>query len=138
MPPPEPDAHPAVWTKLADGPLAVAAAHEFLSDDRAGGACVFVGTTRRWTDGAETHALDYEAYRPMAEASLAALAAEAAERWGALRVVVLHRLGVVAPPEASVVVGVACAHRAPAFEAARWIIDTLKAETPIWKRDLLP
>ena len=125
-----------VWTELTHEPLAVGAAHEFLSDERAGGTCVFVGTSRRWTDGAETHALDYHAYEPMAAAGLASLASEAAERWQAVRVVVLHRLGVVAPPQASVVVGVACAHRAPAFEAARWIIDTLKAETPIWKRDL--
>lgn len=127
---------PAVWTALTHGPLAVGAAHEFLADERAGGTCVFVGTSRRWTDGVETRALDYHAYEPMAEASLAELAARAAERWQAVRVVVLHRLGTVPPPQASVVVGVACAHRAAAFEAARWIIDTLKDETPIWKRDL--
>ena len=131
-----PSAGPSVWTELTHAPLAVAAAHEFLADERAGGTCVFVGTSRRWTDGLETRALDYHAYEPMAETSLAELAAQAAERWRAVRVVVLHRLGVVPPPQASVVVGVACAHRAPAFEAARWIIDTLKDSTPIWKRDL--
>ena len=125
-----------VWTELTHGPLAVGAAHEFLSDERAGGTCVFVGTSRRWTDGVETRALEYHAYEPMAAASLASLAGQAAERWRAARVVVLHRLGVVGLAQASVVVGVACAHRAPAFEATRWIIDALKEHTPIWKRDL--
>ncbi len=126
----------AVWTELSRQPLAVAEAHAFLTDERAGGTCVFVGTSRRWTDGVETAALEYEAYEPMAQASLASLAGQALERWGAVRVVVLHRLGVVPLAEASVVVGVACAHRKEAFEAARWLIDTLKDSTPIWKRDL--
>ena len=126
----------AVWTALSRQPLALDTVHAFLADERAGGTCVFVGTTRRWTDGAETTALEYEGYHPMAEASLASLAAQALERWDAARVVVLHRLGVVPLAQASVVVGVACAHRAEAFEAARWLIDTLKDSTPIWKRDL--
>ena len=125
----------AVWAALLDGPLPVDAVHRFLADERAGGTCVFVGTSRRWTDGVETDLLTYEAYAPMAEAELDRLAREAARRWGAVRVAALHRTGAVPPPEASVVVGVACAHRAPAFEACRWIIDTLKEDVPIWKTE---
>ena len=120
------------------GPLPVEAVHRFLADDRAGGTCVFVGTSRRWTDGVETDLLTYEAYGPMAEAELDRLAGGAAERWGAVRAAILHRTGAVPPPEASVVVGVACAHRAPAFEACRWLIDTLKDDVPIWKTEHEP
>ncbi len=123
------------WTALAEHPLDLGAVHAFLVDDRAGGTCVFVGTSRRWTDGVETDLLTYEAYAEMAEADLARLAAIAQERWSAVRVAVLHRVGPVPPPQASVVVGVACAHRGPAFDAARWLIDTLKESTPIWKTE---
>ena len=125
-----------IWSGLTDGVLPVVRVHAFLADERAGGTCVFVGTSRRWTDGVETHALAYEAYGPMADASLADLAAQAAERWDALRVVALHRLGVVPLRQSSVIVGTACAHRDAAFLATRWLIDTLKETTPIWKRDL--
>ena len=125
----------AVWSGLSADALPLDAVHRFLGDERAGGTCVFVGTSRRWTDGVETDLLTYEAYAPMAEAELDRLAREAAERWPVVRVAVLHRTGAVPPPEASVVVGVACAHRAPAFEACRWIIDALKEDVPIWKTE---
>ncbi len=124
-----------VWTGLTSDPLDVGAVHAFLTDERAGGTCVFVGTSRRWTGDVETDLLTYEAYHGMAEAELAALARTAADRWGVVGVVALHRLGDVAPPQTSVVVGAACPHRAHAFEAARWLIDTLKASVPIWKTD---
>lgn len=127
-----------VWTALTAEPLDLSAVHRHLVDERAGGTCVFVGTSRRWTDGVETNLLTYEAYAPMAAAELARLATAAAERWGAFRVAVLHRTGAVPPPEASVAVGVACAHRAEAFEAARWLIDTLKETVPIWKTEHEP
>ena len=124
-----------VWTGLTADPLPVQAVHQFLAHESAGGTAVFVGTTRRWTDGVETTALDYHAYPEMAEASLAALA-EDARQSGGIKVVALHRLGVVSPKEASVVVGVASAHRDAAFRECRRLIDRLKSDTPIWKRDL--
>lgn len=132
----EPDA--TRWTGLTRDALPVASVHSFLSDERAGGTCVFVGTSRRWTDGVETDLLSYEAYAEMAEAELDRLAAEAEARWDVVRLALLHRLGDVPPPEASVVVGVACPHRADAFAACRWLIDTLKADVPIWKTDHAP
>ena len=67
------------WSALTEEPLDVGAVHAFLADERAGGTCVFVGTSRRWTDGAETDLLTYEAYPEMAEAELARLAVVAAD-----------------------------------------------------------
>ena len=129
---------PTVWTGLSADALPIAEVHRFLSDDRAGGVCVFVGTTRRWTDGVETVALTYDAYSSMAEAELRRLADHAASQWPVLRIAVLHRTGVVQPTDPSVVVGVATPHRDAAFAACRWLIDTLKTEVPIWKRDARP
>jgi len=123
------------WIRLTEAPLDVAAADAFLRTEEAGGLNLFVGTTRRWTGDNETVRLAYDAYAPMAAKTMRALADEAAARWPVLRICVLHRLGEVPPPEASVVIGVACAHRAAAFEACRWLIDTLKVEVPIWKRE---
>jgi molybdopterin synthase catalytic subunit len=124
-----------VWLRLTDTPLDVGEAYAFLPADAAGGIDVFVGTTRRWTDGAETVELTYEAYAPMALQKMQRLAETAAERWPAKRLCLWHRTGTVPVGEASVIVGVASAHRDPAFAACRWLIDTLKAQVPIWKRE---
>ncbi|MGB3543530.1 molybdopterin synthase catalytic subunit [Rubrivirga sp.] len=126
----------ALWVEMSSENLNLEAAHAFLVHPNAGGTCVFVGRTRRWTAGDETSALRYEAYEPMAIAELTQLGRQAREQWELARVVVLHRLGIVEVSEASVVVGVASPHRAAAFEAARWLIDTLKESVPVWKTDL--
>jgi molybdopterin synthase catalytic subunit len=118
-------------------PLDLGLLHQALGDEEAGGICVFVGTARRWTGDLETELLAYEAFEPMAVTELERLAREAAARWPVRRVVLVHRLGVVMIGEAAVFVGVACPHRAEAFEACRWLIDTLKRDVPIWKRETL-
>lgn len=125
-----------VWIGLEQQALAVQPAADFLYHGNAGGVCLFVGTTRRWTDDAETVELEYEAYVPMALKEMRRLADEAARRWPVVRVCLLHRLGVVPVAEASVVIGVATPHRAEAFEACRFLIDTLKQTVPIWKREV--
>lgn len=127
-----------VWTGLSATPLVVAEAYRFLADPAAGGLCVFVGTTRQWTGDAETSALDYDAYEAMAGTELTRLAVSAAARWPLVSIVLLHRTGRVGIAEPSVIAGAAAPHRAAAFEAAQWLIDTLKADVPIWKRDLAP
>lgn len=124
-----------MWCALRTDPLPVGEASAFLAAPEAGGLSLFVGTTRRWTEGRETARLWYEAYEPMALAELGRLAAEAAERWPVARCCLLHRLGDVPVAEASVVVGVATPHRVEAFAACRWLIDTLKERVPIWKRE---
>lgn len=115
--------------------LPLADAIAFLADERAGGTALFIGTTRRWTEDVETPWIDYDAYEQMARNQLVSLVSEAFTRWNPQRVVVLHRTGRVLPTEASVFIGVASAHRAEAFEACRWLIDTLKTDVPIWKRE---
>ena len=106
--------------------------------DDAGGVCAFVGTTRADpTPTGRVVALEYEAYRAMAERQLIDLARRARERWEIKRLVLVHRVGRVNVGEPSVLVVVACPHRAEAFDACRWLIDTLKSDVAIWKRDLL-
>ena len=111
---------------------------EFWGDPAAGGIDVFIGTTRaeRHADGRELVALDYEAYPEMALSQMRELARRARERWPVVRLALLHRVGRVAVGQPSVVVAVACPHRGEAFEACRWLIDTLKAEVPIWKKEV--
>jgi molybdopterin synthase catalytic subunit len=79
--------------------------------------------------------LAYEAFVPMAEAELARIREQAMARFGLLRCLVHHRLGPVPLLEAAVLVAVASPHRAEAFAAAAWIMDRIKAQVPIWKRE---
>jgi molybdopterin synthase catalytic subunit len=100
-----------------------------------GAVCVFDGIVRNNTRGRETLYLDYEAYREMALSQMQELAVEAATRFGVREVALLHRLGRLRVGETSVLIVVASAHRGPAFEACRWLIDTLKKQVPIWKKE---
>jgi molybdopterin synthase catalytic subunit len=100
-----------------------------------GAVCVFDGIVRDNSRGRQTLYLDYEAYRDMALEQMQRLAAEAVEKFGVRDVAVVHRLGRLAVGETSVLIVVASAHRAAAFDACRWLIDTLKKTVPIWKRE---
>ena len=124
------------WFLLQHDPLDVGAAFAFLQTPRAGGIDLFVGTTRQWTADKETVRLEYDCYEAMALKEMERLAREAQSRWPVERVCILHRLGLVPPAQASVVVGVATPHRADAFDACRFLIDTLKQQVPIWKREV--
>jgi molybdopterin synthase catalytic subunit len=101
----------------------------------AGAVVLFLGTTREMTDGRRTASLDYEAYGPMAERKLAELEAEARRHWPVVNCLIVHRLGEVPLAEASVAIVVSTPHRAEAFAAGQWLIDSLKRDVPIWKRD---
>jgi molybdopterin synthase catalytic subunit len=103
-----------------------------------GGQVLFLGTVRGHTDGAETLRLEYEAYTEMAEAVLQRVAAEAGRLWPGLRLAVWHRTGSLVPGEAAVGVAAAAAHRGDAFAAARFAIERVKAELPVWKREHAP
>ena len=126
------------WIELHAEPVAIERVVSFVSSGLAGGIDVFLGTTRAETDpaGRRLVALDYEAYREMAASQLREMAARARERWPIARLAVLHRVGRVEVGRPSVVIAVATPHRAEAFAACRWLIDTLKAEAAIWKKEI--
>lgn len=100
-----------------------------------GAAVVFEGVVRNQTRGRKTLYLDYEAYEEMALQQMEALAQQSLKQFQIRDVAVVHRLGRLEIGETSVLVVVASAHRAAAFDACRWLIDTLKRTVPIWKKE---
>jgi len=114
-----------------DAPALIAAAKR----PENGAVVVFDGIVRDNSRGRRTLHLDYEAYEEMAAKQLRALAAEARSRFGVRHVTIVHRLGRLQLGETSVLIVVASAHRAQAFDACRWAIDTLKRTVPIWKKE---
>jgi molybdopterin synthase catalytic subunit len=121
--------------QLTDAPIDTASLVDRARHPNAGAVVVFLGMTRELTAGRQTVALDYEAYREMAEQKLAELEAQARSRWPVVECIVVHRLGRVPPAEASVAIVVSTPHRRDAFAAGEWLIDTLKHDVPIWKRE---
>ncbi len=101
----------------------------------AGGHALFLGTTRNENRGRRVLRLEYGAYAEMALREMERLRAAALERFDVLEVALIHRTGVVEIGEASVGIAVSAAHRADAFDACRWLIDTLKTSVPIWKKE---
>lgn len=113
-------------------------AHEIvpaLEQPEDGAIVIFDGIVRNHSRGRRTLYLDYEAYESMAVQQLNRLAAEAKERFAIRNVSIVHRLGRIEIGQSSVLIAVFSAHRAPAFEACRWLIDTLKRTVPIWKKE---
>jgi molybdopterin synthase catalytic subunit len=100
-----------------------------------GAVCVFDGIVRDNTRGRKTLYLDYESYREMALEQMGRLAEEAIAKFGVRDVAMIHRLGRLTVSETSVLIVVASAHRGAAFDACRWLIDTLKKTVPIWKKE---
>jgi molybdopterin synthase catalytic subunit len=100
-----------------------------------GAALVFEGVVRNQTRGRKTLYLDYEVYEEMALQQMNSLAHQALQQFQIRDVAIVHRLGRLEIGETSVLIAVASAHRAPAFDACRWLIDTLKRTVPIWKKE---
>ncbi len=125
------------WTGLSDSALPVAEASTWVVQPSCGGVVVFSGTARDHSVGRDgVTRLEYEAYEEQVVPKLDEIIHAARERWpGIGRMVLLHRIGEVPLAESAVVVAVSAPHRAEAFEAARFGIDTLKATVPIWKRE---
>lgn len=108
---------------------------EGLKCDDDGAAVVFEGVVRNQTRGRKTRYLEYEAYEEMALHQMESLAAESLLKFQVRDVAIVHRLGHLEIGEISVLIVVASAHRGPAFDACRWLIDTLKRKVPIWKKE---
>jgi molybdopterin synthase catalytic subunit len=123
------------WVALSRCPLSAALATQWATVPGCGAVVAFSGTVRDHAEDRQgVQELAYEAYEGPALARMAEVAAEARRRWPEIgRVAVLHRLGRLALGETAVVVAVSTGHRAEAFAAAEWVIDTVKASVPIWK-----
>ena len=127
------------WVELVDEPIPVARVRAFVTGDPSLGAITtFEGAIRN--DSQEQHGpvvcLEYEAYREMAVKHMERLVGEAVNRWSLGRVAMIHRLGSVGLAEISIMIAVASGHREESFAACRWLIDTLKKDVPIWKKDV--
>jgi molybdopterin synthase catalytic subunit len=120
---------------LVERPIDAAALLAEVASDECGASVLFVGTVRDVNEGRPVTGIDYTAYEAMARREMEAIATEAAERFGTPHVVVEHRLGSLAVREASVVIAVSHARRAPAMDASRYVIEELKKRVPIWKRE---
>ena len=121
--------------QIVETPIDHADLTERVRTPLAGAVCTFLGTVRELTGDRRTLALDYEAYPAMALRKLGELEDEARRRWPILDLAILHRVGRLELGEISVAIAVSCPHRNQAFDACRWIIDTLKDVVPIWKKE---
>ena len=120
---------------VQEEPLELAPLVRFVERPEAGAVATFSGNVRVQNRGRRVEYLEYDAYRPMAEKQLREIAEEAVRRWPG-RIAIRHRVGRLEIGEPSVLVAVATAHRAEAFAACRFAIDTLKEQVPIWKKEV--
>jgi molybdopterin synthase catalytic subunit len=124
------------FIQLTREPLNRDALIEAVSHPGAGGLVVFEGVVRDNARGKQIRYLEYDAYPEMAEQQIRTIIAEAERHWGVEHAAVAHRFGRLEIGEASVIIAVATPHRAEAFDACRYIIDTLKTTVPIWKKEV--
>jgi len=109
-----------------------------VGDPGAGAVVMFLGTVRDHSEAGGVERIEYEAYAPMAEKSLAKTEQEVKRRWPATKAVkIIHRVGLLSVGEVSVAVVISSPHRAEAFEACRYAIEAIKHDAPIWKREKL-
>jgi molybdopterin synthase catalytic subunit len=116
-------------------PIDLGALVAAVSTPATGAVTTFLGLVRDHNLGRGVRYLEYEGYEPMAERELEGICAEAIRRWPGTRIAVAHRTGRLEIGEASVGIAVGSAHRAPAFEACRHVIEELKVRVPVWKKE---
>jgi molybdopterin synthase catalytic subunit len=121
--------------QISESPLDIPACVDWVMSPSCGGIDVFIGTVRNATKGKEVLRLEFEAYQQMAMNEMRKIAEQAKAKWPVEKVLVHHRTGVLQVGEVPVIIAVAAAHRAAAFDACRYIIDTLKQTVPIWKKE---
>jgi len=121
---------------LTDDPLSVDAALKAVQSDRAGAIDIFIGTVRNNTQQRSVERLDFEAYTTMAVKEMEKLAEQACKRWPVEKVAIYHRNGTLQIGDIAVIIAVSTPHRQAAFEACKYVIDTLKQTVPIWKKEI--
>jgi molybdopterin synthase catalytic subunit len=127
--------HRAVRVGITQESIDVAALHREVEDAGAGCTMSFIGTVRNQKQGRAVLRIVYESYESMATRVLRRIAAEAVQRWPVRRLVVIHRTGVLQVGDASVAIVVSTAHRAEGFEVLRFVIEAVKQDVPVWKKE---
>ena len=122
--------------KILSKTLSIQTCIDWVMSPESGGIDVFIGTVRNATKGKTVVRLEFEAYEKMAVTEMQKIAERADEKWPIQKLLIHHRTGVLAVGEVPVIIAVSAAHRAAAFEACRYIIDTLKQTVPIWKKEV--
>lgn len=120
---------------IVDRPIDASKLLEEVAGSGNGASILFIGTVRDVNDGREVDGIEYASYASMAMRELRAIATEVAARHDVESIAVEHRIGTLAIGDISVAIAAAHAHRAPAFAAAREIIEEIKRRVPIWKRE---
>jgi molybdopterin synthase catalytic subunit len=121
--------------QLLDTPLSLADCVQFVTHPEAGGLALFIGNVRNATQGKSVKHLEFEAYAPMAIKEMHKIAQDIQHQWPAVKVAIHHRIGQLQITDTAVIIAVACPHRAAAFTACQYAIDTLKETVPIWKKE---
>jgi molybdopterin synthase catalytic subunit len=109
---------------------------DWVMSPQSGGIDVFIGTVRDSTKGKNVMRLEFETYKSMAIKEMEKIADQAYQQWPVQKILIHHRVGVLQIGEIPVIIAVSAAHRDAAFEACRFLIDTLKQTVPIWKREI--
>lgn len=120
---------------LTTEPIDYPALVEAARSPRSGAVVLFLGTVRELSEGKQVRSLHYDAYPEMAVKKLQEVLAQANEKWPLDRADVVHRYGHLELGDIAVAVVTASAHRAEAFQAGQWIMDTIKQVVPIWKKE---
>jgi molybdopterin synthase catalytic subunit len=124
-----------VFDALTNSTINVPAMLDLVNSQETGGVVMFSGIVRNNSKGRTVNYLEYEAYEPLARKKIMEIIHQAREKWQLTTALCIHRLGKLQVGECAVLVITASAHRNEAYEANRFIIDTVKAEVPIWKNE---
>jgi molybdopterin synthase catalytic subunit len=124
-----------IRTQITEEPILPQSALDQVASPQCGAALLFLGVVRDHHGGREVVGLEYEAYREMAEGILSVIGREAAKRFGVGNIAVIHRVGRLQVGDVSLAIAVASPHRAEAYEASRFVIESVKARLPVWKKE---
>lgn len=124
--------------QLVRAPIDVPAVLAALQDPACGGLSFFLGIVRNHAQGKAVDRLFYEAYEPMALSEMEKIGAHARREFSVAHVAIVHRLGTLEIGDVAVVTAAAAPHRSEAFRACQFLIDRVKQDVPIWKKEFLP
>lgn len=124
-----------IFTTISNQSLSLAQAQEFISNETCGGQNYFIGSVRDHNEGKEVTSLEYQCYQKMCDKLLKTFAEMAIKEFGVTRVFLAHRYGHLQLKDLAVLVATAGAHRDECFKATRFLIEKIKHELPVWKKE---